>query len=57
MSARDLEMTAQHRIRECGNSNMISIIFHINKIFKSFCRNKWGGEVLSFYLNSYENIS
>lgn len=56
MSARNLEMTAQHRIRECGYSNMTDSIFHINKIFKSFYRNKWG-KVLSFYLNSYENIS
>lgn len=56
MSARDFEMTAQHRIRECGNSNMIDSIFHINKIFTSFCRNKWE-KVLFFYLNSYENIS
>lgn len=42
MSARDVEMIAQHRIRECGNSNMIDSIFHINKLFKSFCRNKCG---------------
>lgn len=36
MSARDLEMVAQHRTRERGNSNMIDSIFHINKLFKSF---------------------
>lgn len=40
MRARDLEMTAQHRIRECGKSNMIDNVSHINKIFKSSCRNK-----------------
>lgn len=58
MSARDLEMIAQHRIRECGNSNMIDSIFHINKLFKSFFFVEINaGEVLFFYLNSYENIS
>lgn len=56
MSARHLEMTAQHRVRECGYRNMTDSIFHINKIFKSFYRNKFG-EVLFFYLKSYENIS
>lgn len=35
-------MTAQHRIREYGKSNMIDSVSHINKIFKSSCRNKWG---------------
>lgn len=59
MSARDLEMVAQHRIRERGNSNMIDSIFHINKLFKSFFFfvEINAGEVLFFYLNSYENIS